>query len=309
MVDRGLWLEPFSWLYQASVALRNFGYEHNWLKSSKAHVPVISVGNISVGGTGKTPVVLLLARLFHGEVAVLSRGYKSESEHGAPKKVFLEMSAKECGDEPLLIKKHFSNAEIWAGKERRKALPLIKNRVIILDDGFQHRQIARDLDIVVVDGKDPLLGENLLPRGNLREPPSSLRRADLILAIDGPADQIKKHTNAPIIPLTRHLDLSPYQGKRVALFCGIGNPERFFSDVRKGDLEVVATYSFGDHDHIEQEKLDTFATQAEEDGAELLLCTEKDSIKNYETTLPIHSVPLELKGNLQEISKIIHRKI
>ena len=185
-------LIPLSWLYRASVQLRNILYTYGVFKARRLPCRVISVGNIVVGGTGKTPAVIAIAKHFQRKgirVAILLRGYKRRVREKVTivsdgEKV--SASAIESGDEAYMMARHLSGVPILVGKCRylagQVALERFEVDVLLLDDGFQHRQLARDVDILTIPATHPFgISEKLLPAGTLREPPSALRRADLIL--------------------------------------------------------------------------------------------------------------------------------
>ena len=197
-------LIPLSWLYRASVQLRNILYNRRVLKARRLPCRVISVGNIVVGGTGKTPAVIAIAKHLQREgrrVAILSRGYKRRVREKVTivsdgEKVYA--SAMESGDEAYMMAKHLSGVPIVVGKCRylagQIALERFKVDVLLLDDGFQHRQLARDVDILTIPATHPFGSpQHLLPAGTLREPPSALRRADLILLTHTDTPNISAH--------------------------------------------------------------------------------------------------------------------
>ncbi len=307
MRDRGWVLQPFAWIYGAVITLRNWGYDRGFFRSYRPQQRVISVGNISVGGTGKTPTVLLLAELLGGDVAILSRGYKSEAEKQAPCQVTTEMKASRCGDEPLLMKRRLPRAEVWVGRNRTEAAKKTQKNTILLDDGLQHRQIARDLEIIVVDGKEPFGGGHLLPRGMLRESPKALARADLIIAIDGEAKGVDRYSDAPVLIGRRELQgMEQYCGRKVAAFCGLGNPSQFFEALEAADVKLVDKWALADHQAPTEKALAAFALQAKSLGAELLLCTEKDSVKlpNGDFPLAIEAVTMRLQLSESDMKAI-----
>ena len=197
-------LIPLSWLYRASVQLRNILYNRGVLKARGLPCRVISVGNIVVGGTGKTPAVIAIAKHLQREgrrVAILSRGYKRSVREKVTivsdgEKVCA--SVMESGDEAYMMTKHLSGVPIVVGKCRyltgRIALERFKVDVLLLDDGFQHRQLARDVDILTIPATHPFGSpQQLLPAGTLREPPSALRRADLILLTHVDTPNVSAH--------------------------------------------------------------------------------------------------------------------
>ena len=210
---------PLSWLYAASVQLRNILYTHEVLKARRLPCRVISVGNIIVGGTGKTPAVIAIAKHLQREgrrVAILLRGYKrrvrekvtivsdGEKVHASP---------IESGDEAYMMAKHLRNIPILVGKCRylaaQVALERFKVDVLLLDDGFQHRQLARDVDILTIPATHPFGSpEKLLPAGTLREPLTALRRADLILLTHADTPNTSAHIKKLVKPLAPNTPIS-----------------------------------------------------------------------------------------------------
>ncbi|HEU4623978.1 MAG TPA: tetraacyldisaccharide 4'-kinase [Steroidobacteraceae bacterium] len=287
----GLWLQPLASLYGAVTAARRALYASGFLPSYRVGRPVVVVGNLTVGGTGKTPLVAWLAEKLverRISVGILSRGYGSGG--GAPREVELTSDWREVGDEPLLLRQRTNCRTVVSPDRLAGARALIERRVdvILADDGLQHLRLARDCEVVVIDGARGFGNGRLLPAGPLRDPIAQLERADLIV-VNGPA----KHPSlAPIaslldkrgvqmtlvpgnvIPLdgrrtARTLD--DFRKQRVHAVAGIGNPARFFTDLRARGLEVVE-HPFGDHHPFEPRDLE-FG-----DGAPVLM-TEKDAVK------------------------------
>ena len=217
---------PLSWLYAASVQLRNILYTHGVFKARRLPCRVISVGNIVVGGTGKTPAVIALAKYLQREgmrVAILLRGYKRRGGKKMSRRLMSSLplrekviivsdgekvcvSPMESGDEAYMMAEHLSGVPIIVGKCRylagQVALERFKVDVLLLDDGFQHRQLARDVDILTISATHPFGGpEKLLPAGTLREPLAALRRADLILLTHADAPNISAHIKKLVEPL------------------------------------------------------------------------------------------------------------
>ena len=196
--QKGVWalcikaiLLPLSWLYRFFIYCRNWLYDRGWMRRYVPPVPlVISVGNIVAGGTGKTPVTLMLAEVFYGRFkpAILSRGYRSKAEKLVAPIFLCEgegplFPASYCGDEPYLFAKRLPKALVIVGRNRRKASVLAAKagaQVILLDDGMQHRRLAKDFEVIVVDAGNPFGNGYFLPRGFLREELHALKRADLI---------------------------------------------------------------------------------------------------------------------------------
>lgn len=318
-------LLPLSWLYGLGVHFRNFLYEKGWMRHYVPPVSlVISVGNIVAGGTGKTPVTLLLAGAFYERftVAILSRGYRSKVERLDTPILLCEgqgptFPASYCGDEPYLFAQRLPKAIVIVGGNRRKASFLAAKagaQAIFLDDGMQHRRVARDFDVVVVDVGDPFGQGYFLPRGFLRDDICSLARANLIILnhIQDPEQfasvkmQLKPYSSAPVIGTKGHViairDLKGQEmvtpAKKVAMFCAIANPEYFRRTLEQEGFQVVNEYVLADHDTIRNKELEQFAQISLKKGADYLICTEKDRVKlsdQLDVALPILWVQLELR--------------
>lgn len=319
-----LWI--FSYPFRLLVAFRNFAFDHGWVRSYYPPVPlVISIGNITAGGTGKTPVTLMIAQEFKEKIpmAILSRGYRSQAEKFcAP--IFLNKNrgvvhpASLCGDEPYLLSDNLPDAYVIVGKDRHLASKMAARfgaQVILLDDGMQHRKIARDLEVVVLDLLDPFGQGYFLPRGLLREGVDSLARADLIILnhahdhsrFEAIKRQISQSTSAPVVATEMAvidvLDLQgktvgSLQGKKVGIFCGIAHPEYFRKTITEMGANIVGEHFFADHDSLNLNDLQYFGKECLAFGAELLVCTEKDRVKisdPVELCLPIGWVKTKLK--------------
>lgn len=299
-------LRLLSYLYKTGVAARNFGYDKGFCKVLDAGIPVISIGNIVAGGTGKTPLVKFLAEELQKtlNVAILSRGYRSTTEKsGGTLLVTPETDVAVCGDEPYWLARNLPKAQVWVGRDRFTSAQKAREnhaQVIILDDGMQHRRLKRDFEIVVVDGEDPLGKGFFLPRGLLRDAPSRLKEADLIVVTEpkeGIEKELKRYTKAPIVSLRVKTDL-PLEGKKVAVFCAIGKPQRFLKAVKEAGGEIISSFFKPDHDPFYTEELNRFASKS---AAELLVCTEKDFVK---LTDPLQlSLPLMALSSHLEICK------
>lgn len=288
------WLAPFVPLYAAGAALRAAR-----LRPQRLGWPVLSIGNLSVGGAGKTPLTIALVQLLraHGvHVDVLSRGY-GRSSH-APARVRIDGIAEEFGDEPLLIARA-TGAPVYVARNRHDAGLLAERdmahtapapRLHILDDGFQHRQLARDIDVLLLRESD--LTDALLPAGNLREPLSALGRATVI-AVDAaePAveaflcERISLDRNSevprwigPIWRLRRTMTLPQIDGPVLA-FCGIARPAQFFSGLADFGVALAARRAFRDHHRYTARDVSSLVAQARSAGAVALLTTEKDAVR------------------------------
>jgi tetraacyldisaccharide 4'-kinase len=295
-----LW--PLSVLYSGLMWLRAWLYTRGWLKQKRLDGTVISVGNLTVGGTGKTPMVIWLAERFLAEgqhVAILSRGY-----HGRDKN----------SDEIQLMKARLQNRVAFGvGKDRYqegKRLASQKIDVFLLDDGFQHLSLAREIDIVLVDSSRPLRNESVIPAGRLREPRSALNRADLVVFTRTELSKLtvcamQKFPQFAIYPSTtkllgfrRHGFGEDYVLTResypdpVFAFCGIGNPEAFWGDLERWGLNLVGRKGFRDHHLYKKREIRELAEAAIASGAKGLVTTEKDA-QNLNTEL-LPSIPVYL---------------
>jgi tetraacyldisaccharide 4'-kinase len=295
------------WFYLLAIRLRHWLYDNKVLSQHYAPLPVVSIGNLVAGGAGKTQVALMLAKQLSETipVAVLSRGYRSWAERTKePLVVDIKKHAVACtGDEPWLLASRLTHKQaIVVVNKRRFQGALVAGqrgaRLAILDDGMQHRALYRDFEIVVVDGRSAL--GSFLPLGKLREDPTRLKVADVILFVGHPCDSVLKsvlrHTQAPyvvaeIIPEgvfdLEGQPLESIQGKKVALFCGIGNPARFVNTVEALGADVLLTHFSADHRIPTALRLFAFADTARQKGASLLLCTEKDKVKLSSNRLPL----------------------
>ncbi len=299
-------------LYVLAVKGRHFAYRKNWLRSFSASVPTISIGNIVVGGTGKTPLVQMLATVLQGEgkIAILTRGFRSQVEKR--KKILCIdkdriASSEACGDEPLFLAQTTS-ASVWVGPDRVLSAQKAASAgavCLILDDGFQHRRLRRDVEIVALDANDPFSGHRFLPHGLLRDLPERLQEADLIVAnhtrdLDH-YEEVKKelsaYTQAPIVAMQHELIQSLWlQGRRIGVFCGIGKPYYFFDALKRSGAQVAATCALLDHRGFPQKKLQAFIRACKEKGATSIVCTEKDWVKllSNEMELPIYPIAMRL---------------
>ncbi len=285
-------LQPLSWLYAAAIGLRRNGYARHWLTSYRVGKPVVVVGNITVGGTGKTPLVIWLARHLTSrglKVGIVSRGYGSQAGD-SPRPVDATSNWQDVGDEPLLLFRATGCATLIARDRVAAARAPVEKGVdvIVADDGLQHLRLARDCEIVVIDGSRGFGNGRMLPAGPLREPASRVAAADLIV-INGAAEhstllsvEIGTQTGALQMTLLPgnavRLDgqesprsLEEFRSRPVHAVAGIGNPARFFRDLRARGLDVIE-HAFADHH--------PFAAHDLSFGDELpVLMTEKDAVK------------------------------
>jgi tetraacyldisaccharide 4'-kinase len=289
-------LVPAAACFRAAVAARNLLFDTGVLGAEAVPgLRVLSVGNLTVGGAGKTPVVALLAErlLRAGErVAILSRGH-GRREHGLLRVVGPPWpTAGEVGDEPLLLARRLPAAQVWVGASRIALAHQARSAgatVALLDDGFQHRRLARAADVVVLDEAVGLGTGHLLPWGPLREPTSALRRASVlwlrVATHPVPLPPLPKslpvvrarHAAVDIVAADgRVLPLSHLSGARVVAFCGIARPSSFEGTLRELGAEVTAVYGFKDHHLFHASELAALRASAAASGAELVT-TEKDA--------------------------------
>ncbi len=291
-------LAVFSYVYGAVQRGREYAYECGWLKTIKVGRPVISVGNLTWGGTGKTPLVEFLVNRLRErgvKVCVLMRGYQPRG-----------LAASGASDEAQLLRRHLPNVLIKEGRDRVRSaaevMAMDSPDGFILDDGFQHRQIFRDLDIVVLDATRPFGNQRLIPRGILREPVSSLSRAQIVVltkvdqvSIDAlrvlQSDVTRQNPSAVIahaihqpVDFWDHrqqsaVPLANLKGRKAVAFCGLGNPQSFFKTLGDVGVEVVDTQSYRDHYVYRLGDVLALSDRARKMGAQLLLSTEKDAVK------------------------------
>jgi tetraacyldisaccharide 4'-kinase len=284
---RGL-LWPLSLLYGAGVRARVWLYTNGWLKQKRLNATVISVGNLTVGGTGKTPMVIWLAEKFLADgkrVAILSRGYRG---------------ANGTSDEIELMKFRLQGrVSFGVGKNRFAEGLRLESRqsidVFLLDDGFQHLQLARDLNILLMDASRPLAGEFLLPAGRLREPIAAMSRANVIIftraeTASGTLEAIRKLDRYPVFAAsTRLLGFRRFGGESAPVsadeigagpffaFCGLGNPDAFFRDLGSWGLAICGQAIFPDHHLYTQQDFLEIMRAGKRAGANVFVTTEKDA--------------------------------
>lgn len=272
-------MNPLSAIYGATVQTRNALYDRGLLKARRLSGPVVSVGNISVGGSGKTPFVILLGGLLKERgipFDVLSRGYGRETRGVLA--VDPNGSPRDFGDEPILIAKRLG-CPVVVGENRYQAGLLAEDKfgaqLHILDDGFQHRTLVRDFDIVLAGQQDA--GDELLPTGRLREPLSSLRRADAVV-ISAEEDPSRLKLNVQHIwRIRRSVTVEGAPPNPVA-FCGIARPQPFIDQLRNAGIKPAATKFYPDHHPYSVEDVRGLAALCKESGAGGFITTEKDVI-------------------------------
>ena len=301
-------LLPLSWLYGLAVIARNKAFDVGLLRRESAGVPVISVGNVTMGGTGKTPLVEYIVRLSIArgkKVAVVSRGYKRESAGVlvvSDGKTLLA-GPKEGGDEPIQIARKFPEAIVVVGERKvdaaRVAVDRLKADAVILDDGFQHRYLRRDLDIVVMDSRKDLFRIPMIPAGERREPVRALRRAQLLAfsrtiqnhAPDSWIHWLSNEFRSPGIQYRYQLEkiiragadgqlaARDMKGMKLFLFSGIGDHAGFVAHMQWNGMNVAGDMRFPDHHQYSATDISDIKKRALLSGAEALLTTEKDAVR------------------------------
>ncbi len=280
--------------YGIAVRVRNFAYDRGWLRTHRVPAPVVSVGNLTVGGTGKTPFVEHVAGFYRQRdvrVAVLSRGYGAEAGPN---------------DEALVLEENLPDVPHLQSKDRvalaQAAIEELESELLVLDDGFQHRRLFRDLDLVLIDVTQPWGHGRLLPRGLLREPKSGLRRAHLVALTR--CDQVAEADKArlrqeiqrlapgvPVIETTHRpvgllnadgktAPLDMLRGKPIAGFCGVGNPESFRRTLADCGADVRDFRTYPDHHAYSREDVDDLSAWARRPPADChVVVTQKDLVK------------------------------
>lgn len=319
-------LLPLGWLYGLTACIRNALYNSGYLKSLKVPVPVISIGNITAGGTGKTPMVEWVASLLRDNdfrPAILSRGYKG---------------AGGANDEALLLEEHLADVPHLQGADRHAlalaAIEELEAEILVLDDGFQHRKLGHDLDMVLLDATNPWGYGHMLPRGTLREPKSGLRRADVIVVtradqaaeatLKSLAKEIESIAPGKLLCEAIHqpvecirysgapLPLEALKGKRVLVFCGLGNPAALLATLKSLGAQIAETLLFPDHHPYgaqDVEKIIAWADKSSQ-GGDLLVTSEKDLVKLRSPSLGDHplyalSVRMEIRKGQEPLKELI----
>lgn len=300
----GGFLYPLSLLYGVGVGLKLAMYRTGLLKQEKVPAAIISVGNLTAGGSGKTPMAILLARFLRGKgekVVVVSRGYKGTARGVSAvsdgEKVLL--GPARAGDEPYLMARLLKGVPVVVGADRVKAaLFCVKNfaaRFIILDDGYQHIRLFRDLNILLVDSGAGFGNMRLLPMGPLREPLEGIKRADLVMVKGGPLSKresaIIRRYGKPVlgfcynpvglIDIIKKNILSPgeFKGKKVLAVAAIARPEGFLKTLKGLGVGVASTLLYPDHHTYMPGDVDDIKKTFTSTGAQAVITTEKDGVK------------------------------
>jgi tetraacyldisaccharide 4'-kinase len=333
---------PLSIIYSWVMRLRNYFYDSGFFKTYYFDVPIVSLGNVTVGGTGKTPILCELVSWAQDKgyrPAIVSRGYKSKVKDWA--RVPVDGLASEFGDEPTMMASRFKDVPVYIGANRVSVVQnLLKNEkvnIIFADDAFQHRRLGRNIDIVILDATDPLVNYRVLPLGRAREDLSGLSRADVVILsrvnLVSPnekqkmLDFIEQHRKNPspvVIECEYYITeiCSLMDGKTekmlrqdgVALLSGIGNPKSF-EQLAKMNCEVKYHFQFDDHHEYTTEDIEKVISAAKKMGVKKILLTEKDAVKIrvlkvdqslFWATKLMPKLSLKIKELYEKLAKLNH---
>ncbi|MBF0621976.1 MAG: tetraacyldisaccharide 4'-kinase [Magnetococcales bacterium] len=320
-------LGPLGQLHGLIQKIRAFGYAHNWLERYHPPRPVISIGNLTTGGTGKTPMTAFMASLLLEmglKPVIISRGYGQGSKAAitvvsdGEKRL---ISPPEAADEACLLADRLPTVPVLTGPKRSAVIQAAVDQfdvdIILLDDAYQHLAVDRDINILLMDASHPLANGRLLPAGLLREFPSASKRADIIIFTRCPSEQrfaqAKKQISAWITPSTpifqalhkpshwyqrksgqNHKMNSAPKGTGLA-FCGLASPEVFWKTLQQQQIPLADTLSFTDHHNFNKNDLSRLEQHAQAAGADFLVCTEKDAVKiEWQSDLPLYVLTIDL---------------
>lgn len=333
-----------SLFYRLIINFRNWLYDHKILKETVLPCPVISVGNITVGGTGKTPCVIMLAHMLQKngfKPAVLSRGYGGKSKN--PVNIISDghkmlLDSETAGDEPFLIAHALKGIPVITGAKRivtgQTAIDKFGSDVLICDDAMQHRQIFRDINLVLLDHQSLRKKNYMLPRGRLREPIAGLDRSSafvltrtnereqanntikkfvrnknipIFMSIHKPKDMVKGDYSAP-------RPISELLRKNICAFCGIAKPDSFKNTLLAAGAQVLSFDIFPDHHHYNKNELEKIKARFIDCRADYLVTTEKDAVRlqsdpDFLKILSVLRVEMEIKPSAQSFENFIVEKI
>ncbi|HEY8272612.1 MAG TPA: tetraacyldisaccharide 4'-kinase [Pseudobdellovibrionaceae bacterium] len=323
------YLKPFSSLYEKIAGFKNYLYNQEYFQSVELPIPVLSLGNLTVGGTGKTPLTDFCLKHYRRckvKTAVVSRNYRAQVSGMTEVDLGHSDAAAYFGDEPVLLAARNPEVHFFVGPKKFKtalyAFEKVKPALIIIDDGFQHRQLDRDVDIVILDATEPLENYQCLPEGRAREPWSSLSRASLFvvskvnLVDSAKLEKLYKELrkfNKLIVPMSYELlalhgfkgeiPLAECQGQRVMLISGIAQPKAFEKSLEAFSLQVDCHFVFRDHHPYSAADVASIVEKWREKGSPRLMTTEKDFVKLkalWPVEVPLWYAPLEVKIQSQE---------
>lgn len=303
-------LLPLSALYYLAISLRNYLYERGFVQERSLAGKVVSIGNLTLGGTGKTPLVEYIAKLLQKngwKIAILSRGYARRES--VP--LTLVSNGKEilvgvnkAGDEPLLLAKNLPGILVVVDKDRHKSGLLAQDNfganLFILDDGFQYRKLKKEMNILAINGKNPFGNGWLFPAGVLREPINSLKRADAIVILETSTDHNNENIRQVIAHYKPNLSIfhcfrSPigfffvaedkalpagfFKRRKIICLSAIAHPAAFEEDLKEMGFSLIKKYHFTDHHHYNQSEVDNIAAVARQTEAEAIITTQKDALR------------------------------
>lgn len=329
MKSAAIVLPPVSALYGAAIKLRLAAYRRGLLNATRLNAPVISVGNLTVGGTGKTPMVEWFCRALARsgrKPCVLTRGYRRENPQS---RVLVSdfqgvhSTVGEAGDEAFLLAGNLKGMVAVVSDANRAAagnwaLTELGADVFVLDDGFQHLQLERDLNLLLLDATDPWGGNSLLPVGRLREPLTGLGRADCIVVTraDDPEQvsslvtDIQGRANCPVLTSQmRVVGVRKLGGEKVDsslllqplfAFCGIGNPQSFLAQIRRSYGNLAGSKSFADHHAFQQHDINDVTAKARSAGATALITTAKDAVKLARLEFSLTCLVLDIEVEIHQ---------
>ena len=315
-------LFPFAFLYGLITALRNFLFDHGILRSTRYSVPVVAIGNLSMGGSGKSPMTEYLVRLLeeNHSIGIVSRGYGRKTQ--GVREVTVSSIAKEVGDEPLQFKTKFPSLPIWVSEQRTKGIEALlasapSTNLVLLDDAFQHRQVDPSLSILLMEYKDAIDSQYPLPMGRLREWLSGIERADVVVITKCPKVLSRDEQTRIQKRLKLSNDTALYFSsieygnlrslKRVGpntelnknmsalVFTGIANPDPLIKHL-KSKVKAVQSMRFKDHHAFSKTDLESIqaAFESMPGDEKILICTEKDSMRLKDPDLMLHLEKLPL---------------
>lgn len=332
-------LGALSKCYRLGVFLRHIAFDKKWISQYKATIPIVSIGNIVAGGTGKTAFVKKLSEdlLSRNKIFILTRGYRSLIAKRPKKSLYLTAQSKAtpelCGDEAYMLFNSLKGIDLFIGKDRRVGVKKALKEgadLIVLDDGMQYRRLHRDIEIVMLHADD-LYGKGyFLPRGYLRESPKRLEKADVLVVhhikeesqFQAIQKEVAKYSKAPMIGTKmgslhvrmRHGEiLHTLEGKRVGVFCGLGQPASFIKTTKEMGADIIETMTLPDHRAPSRKQLHIFSELCKEKGCELILCSEKDWVKlrpDLTVSLPLGELRAQLEVVIgQDVYKALLSKI
>lgn len=335
-------LLPFALLYGLVATIRNKLFDCGILKSKSYQIPIITVGNLTVGGTGKTPHIEYLVRLLRDEhkTAVVSRGYGRKTSGYI--EVETNSNAEDVGDEPLQLKRKFQNIRVIVDEVRTHAIDTLLNEkcapdIFLLDDAFQHRSVKAGLQLALVDYNRPIFNDFMMPMGRLREPRHNINRADIVIVTKCPdnlnensriafANKLKLINNQPIfftkisygnlMPINSIQTIDNLNNTKILVVSGIAQPERIYQYLHSKKV-VFEKIEFADHHFFNNTDIESIRKKFKDSASQIIVTTEKDAMRlingnliNKLQDIPIYSLPIEIEfadGRQEEFKMLIER--